>query len=115
MELQATIDLIRQGRKRKRYSQSDMADKLNIVLKTYQNIEGGVTKIDLARLSDIARILELPVKDLIIDEHPSPVSLYGQRDPFYERIINEKDHYIAALESQLQFFKEVLMDQKAAV
>jgi transcriptional regulator with XRE-family HTH domain len=46
-------------------TQPQMAEKLNISLKAYQNFENGVTKIDLERLQEVAKILEVSIDDLI--------------------------------------------------
>jgi len=56
---------IKQLRVAKELTQQDMADKLNMALKTYQNFENGVTKLDYERLKTVAEILEVEVEDLI--------------------------------------------------
>lgn len=57
----------------KNLSQQNIADELNLTVAAYSNIERGVSDINLARLSDIARILdttpiELLSEDLMVRE-----------------------------------------------
>ena len=59
---------IKQLRTIKEFTQQDMADKLAMALKTYQNFENGVTKLDYERLKAVSDILEVDVEDLINSE-----------------------------------------------
>src|SRR5579871_2436775 len=49
----------------KQFTQQEMADAMNLHLKTWQKIENGVTKLDIDRLKQIAEVLETTVEDLI--------------------------------------------------
>ncbi len=59
---------IKKYRDLKELTQQEMADKLYISLKAYQNFENGITKLDLERLQEVAKILEVSVDDLINSE-----------------------------------------------
>lgn len=56
---------IRTIREAKNYSQFYMAYKLNISQNTFSKIELGHVKLTVARLIEIARILEIDVPDLL--------------------------------------------------
>ncbi|AIM35483.1 hypothetical protein KO02_01515 [Sphingobacterium sp. ML3W] len=49
-------------------TQADMAEMLNIHIKTWQKIENGITRIDLERLQQISKILEIPIEDFLNTE-----------------------------------------------
>ena len=59
---------IKRQREQKGLRQKDMADKLNINLRSYQNLESGDVKIDLERLSQIAKILNARIENFIRQE-----------------------------------------------
>lgn len=46
-------------------TQADIADRMAVSLKTYQNFENGLTKLDVDRLKQVAEILNVSVDDLI--------------------------------------------------
>lgn len=102
--------LIKNQRKAKGLSQIDMSRKMNIVLKTYQNIESGATRLDVDRLIQIAELIDLDLSR-IFKLHQD-----GQKDvekEFYNKILTEKEHYIAKLEDDIKFYQEILRDNKA--
>jgi len=59
---------IRKHRELKGLRQQDLADKLSMNLRSYQNLESGATKLDLERLAQIAGILETSMEDLLKQE-----------------------------------------------
>ncbi len=56
---------IKKQRELKGLRQQDLADKLSMNLRSYQNLESGATKLDLERLGQIAEILETTAEDLL--------------------------------------------------
>lgn len=46
-------------------TQREMSERIHLSEKAWQNIENGITKLDIDRLSQIAEILETPLMDLI--------------------------------------------------
>jgi transcriptional regulator with XRE-family HTH domain len=69
MDIMDTARLnIKKRRELKGLRQQDMADKLNMNIRSYQHIENGSTRLDLERLEQIAGILEMPMEDLLKQE-----------------------------------------------
>lgn len=62
---------IKATRLKKNFSQSDMAEKMNIALLNYGKIERGVTELSVKRLYEIANILEVSVNELLNDSTQS--------------------------------------------
>lgn len=110
-------------------TQVEMADKLNIHVKTWQKIENGVTRLDIERLQQIANIFEIPIDDLInveesvnireVKNENNRIGLaiagvtFNERSEnetaLYEKLLEEKDKtieaqtkYIAELEAKLK-------------
>src|SRR5690554_6247909 len=52
-------------RKLKDYTQEDIAEKLNIERRTYANLENNVTKMDIDRMKQIAKIYGLELEELL--------------------------------------------------
>jgi len=104
--------LIKNQRKAKGLSQIDMSRKMNIVLKTYQNIESGATRLDVDRLVQIAELIDLDLGK-IFKIHQENSKQQDVEKEFYSRILTEKEHYIAKLEDDIKFYQEILRENKA--
>jgi transcriptional regulator with XRE-family HTH domain len=66
MEIMDTARLnIKRKREIKGLRQQDMAEKLSMNTRSYQNLESGATKLDLERLEQIASILETSMEELL--------------------------------------------------
>ncbi len=102
-------------RKERGLSQADMADALHIALKTYQNIEGGVTRIDIDRLDQIANVLGVTLHELLGTEKP-PLEgverIVSEEKALYNKIIHDKEVYIARLEDSIRFYQEMLRKER---
>jgi transcriptional regulator with XRE-family HTH domain len=61
------------------YTQRDMSEKIHLSEKAWQNIENGITKLDLERLQQIAEVLEMSLVDLI-----------NAQESFYVHQVNDK-------------------------
>jgi len=101
-------------------TQQDIADKMNMHLKTWQKIENGVTKLDIDRLKQIAEILETTIEDLINVEEGVYINEIKNNDvgfnnstitiqhkseiesQLYERLLTEKDLKIQNLEKEIE-------------
>lgn len=108
---------IKQLRSAKEYTQPEMAEKLGMSLKAYQNFENGITKLDYDRLKSVSQVLEVEVEELINAEdggvfiaeiknnsvgyNGSSVTIHNpesQNDKeLYEKIIASKDDQIKVL------------------
>ncbi|MBE8714434.1 helix-turn-helix domain-containing protein [Sphingobacterium hungaricum] len=107
------LNKIRALRKQNKLSQTDMAENLFIALKTYQNIENGVTKIDIERLQNIAQILNTDIHDLLGNTEEKGIELTGlqsEEKDLYKQIIKEKETYIERLEESLKFYRNIIRE-----
>jgi transcriptional regulator with XRE-family HTH domain len=88
MDIMDTARLnIKKRREQKGLRQQDMADKLNMTVRSYQNLESGSTRLDLERLEQVAGILETSMEELLkqdgyyihqeINEASGPCSSFG--------------------------------------
>ncbi|MEC3880781.1 helix-turn-helix domain-containing protein [Parapedobacter sp. 10938] len=115
MEQTAILAKVKRLRKERGLSQAEMADALHIALKTYQNIEGGITRIDIERLGQIATVLEVTLHDLVGSEkppHEDVERLIAEEKALYNKIIHDKEAYIAQLEDSIRFYREMLREGK---
>lgn len=113
MKSNIILNKIRLLRKLSKLSQTDMADKLFIALKTYQNIENGITKIDIDRLETIALILNTDLTDLLEEIHEKPnvkLGIQSEEKDLYKQIIKEKENYIEQLEESLKFYRNIIRE-----
>ena len=114
---------IKKHREMKGLRQQDMADKLSMNIRTYQNLENGETKLDLERLAQIAEILETPMEELIrqdgifihqeVKEAGSGSGFgtgniynYGIEKETLEKLFAAKDGEIATLKEEIKYLKD---------
>lgn len=103
-------------------TQQEVADKMNMHLKTWQKVENGFTKLDIDRLKEIAEVLETTIEELINTDDGVFINEISGNDigfnnnevnithnhcsdnekALYERIIAEKDKEIAFLRTLLE-------------
>ncbi|MEJ5052720.1 helix-turn-helix domain-containing protein [Sphingobacterium sp. MYb382] len=101
------IDQIRILRRKHNLSQSEMADKLHISMKTYQNIEYGITKIDLDRLEKIMELLNSNWKDFL-ETADLPIENNGDHTIVLEKVLEERNRYIEKLERDVLYYQKLL-------
>lgn len=100
------LDQLKKLRKVRGYTQSGMADQLNISLKAYQNIEYGVTKIDLERLGKILQVFDTNLEAFF---GQNKVSTNSSTDLFlYEKLLEERNRYIEKLEREVLYYQKIL-------
>lgn len=110
---------IKKYRTSKGLRQQDMADKLSMNLKSYQQLENGVTKLDVERLNQISEILDVSIFDLLKSEgiflnqeidqneniYNSEVTINNDisqsERKLFEKMIEDKDQEIAYLRDLL--------------
>ena len=131
MDIMDTARLnIKKHRELKGLRQQDLADKLSINLRSYQNLESGTTKLDLERLEQIADVLETSIDDLLkpegviihqeIKEAIGPGSgsgiynNYGIEEEMLKKLFAAKDEEIQALKDEVNYLKEKV-DQLLAI
>jgi len=111
---------IKKRRINKGYSQEDIAAKLNISQSAYAKIENGITKIDLERLIDITKILEIDLQDLLNIEELKTNNYTNNRitnsPAFVENFnVGIKEAYeetIRILKDQITFLRKQLDNNK---
>jgi transcriptional regulator with XRE-family HTH domain len=81
---------IRFMRQSKGWSQEEMADKLNLSVNGYANIERGETDVQISRLEKIADTLGIELLELFN---------FGERNVFYWTGDNNGDHFCKNLQS----------------
>ncbi|ASS50811.1 MAG: hypothetical protein A3D31_14770 [Candidatus Fluviicola riflensis] len=84
----------------KNLSQQNIADELNLTVAAYSNIERGVSDINLARLSDIARILDTTPIELLSDD-----LIVREPNLHYQNNINQQ---LLLMMKQLELFQNQL-------
>jgi len=107
-------------------TQQEMADKLNMHLKTWQKIENGVTKLDIDRVKQIAEILDSTIEDLINAEEGVYINEIKNNDvgfnnssitiqhkseievQLFERLLKEKDSKITDLQTEISRLWDLL-------
>lgn len=113
MNSKIILNRIKTLRKQNRLSQSDMAEQLFIALKTYQNIENGITKIDIERLQAIAKVLHTDMYDLLGHSKKREIEFSGiqsEEKDLYKQLIKEKEMYIERLEESLAFYRNIIRE-----
>ncbi len=117
MAPQQILSRIKRLRKDLSLSQADMAASLHIALKTYQNIESGITRIDIERLQQIAQVLSSDITQLldIVEPERKTAKLTCEAKELYTQIIRDKEAYISQLEESVRFYREILRDSKVYV
>jgi|SRR5690606_18321307 len=118
MEQSSILTRIKEIRKRRGWSQSEMADRLSVALKTYQNLESGITRMDLDRLRQVADIFEVELIDLL--GYQSKPDAYidrfiNEEKALYDKIIQDKETYIKRLEESLKIYQEMLIGRSQDV
>ncbi|MGV3761203.1 helix-turn-helix domain-containing protein [Parapedobacter sp.] len=116
MEQAIILLKVKRLRKERGLSQAGMADALHIALKTYQNIEGGITRVDIERLGQIANVLDVTLHELVGDDRALPLDVehfMREEKALYNKIIHDKEVYIAQLEDSIRFYREMLKEGKA--
>lgn len=114
MDIMDTARLnIKRRREIKGLRQQDMAEKLNMNIRSYQNLEGGSTKLDLERLGQLAEILETTIEELLkqeglyIHQEINEIKDSGSGFVYHQEISNALiEKVIAAKESENQALKE---------
>ena len=105
---------IKRHRELKGLRQQDMADKLSMNIRSYQNLEGGATKLDLERLGQIAEILETSTEELlrpegiIIHQEVRDNASNSNNGLFYNYGIEEAmlNKLLAAKDEEIKYLKE---------
>lgn len=99
---------IRDIRKRRGFSQSDMAKKLGISQRAYSKIELNETQLNWKKLNQIAAILNIGVWELVdTKKEYNPKKNVGEQSVnLLQQLINQYENRIEALEQQVAELKQ---------
>jgi transcriptional regulator with XRE-family HTH domain len=121
MDIMDTARLnIKKHRELKGLRQQDMADKLNMNIRSYQHLENGETKLDIERLERIAGILETTMEELLRPEgyyfhqeigetretSSGFVYHFGIEENILNKLLAAKDDEIKTLKDEIKYLKE---------
>lgn len=121
MDIMDTARLnIKKRREQKGLRQQDVADRLNMNIRSYQNLESGVTKLDVERLAQLAEVLEAPIEELLKQEgvyiHQEIQEIKDSGSGFvyyqevsgklFEKLLDAKETEIQSLKEENKYLKE---------
>ena len=111
-----TYEIIRLLREEKEWSQKDMAEKLDMSVNGYAKIERGETGINIARLEQIAAVLDVDTHDLIplSDGNSAYLVIKGDNNQANGIVYNNKEELqieIEKLKLMLKHKNELLEQQ----
>ena len=111
-----TYEIIRLLREEKEWSQKDMAEKLDMSVNGYAKIERGETGINIARLEQIAAVLDVDTHDLIplSDGNSAYLVIKGDNNQANGIVYNNKEELqieIEKLKLMLKHKDELLEQQ----
>ena len=110
-------DNIRKRRKERKLTQEEMADRLDISLTAYRDLEKGHTNIVNTNVIRIAELLETSTEELVLGYRPvqAPGKLledmrseYGNRMSVMERRIADLEKLVASLEETIRSKNEII-------
>lgn len=122
---------IRFIRELKGWSQEEMAEKLNLSVGSYANIERGKTNIQYSRLEQISEVLDMTLGELInldektlqftlaVDENSNnnqliPINISNKRLKLQHKIemdrlkIEQQEKEISLLQEEINYLKEII-------
>jgi transcriptional regulator with XRE-family HTH domain len=115
-QLAEVKDRIKKLRELKGFTQTQLAQKLNMTVRNYQNLENGDKDISFSELQIIADALEMSIASLVsfdtkmvfnnckVDGNSANYinSIVNGAEKLYEKLLIEKDNYINDLQKQIQ-------------
>ena len=110
-------DNIRRMRKASRLTQEEMANKLDISLTAYRDLEKGSTNIVNANVMKIAQLLDTSTEELVLGYRPvqTPAKLledmrseYGGRISSMQRRITDLEKLVETLEETINTKNEII-------
>lgn len=115
MSIQDTIRLLRETN---RWSQEEMAQRLNMSLNGYAKIERGETKLHLDKLTQIAQLFNIDVVELMAAQHKGLVFFMNEQcdnmgASYYGTVQNHRDSQAEIEKLQLIIqYKNEIIEQK---
>lgn len=90
---------IRHFRKLKGFSQDDLAHELDISLTAYSKIERNITDVNFSRLSQIAKVLNITLVDLLSADKKGKTR--NEENENLKKVISEKNKEIILLQKKI--------------
>ena len=110
-------DKIRTMRELRHWSQEEMAARLSMSTNGYAKLERGETRLNIPKLEQIARVLDVDLNDLMAISERSVICLFNENGPhsnnYYANSSQELTAEINRMQQQLQY-QEALAAQKDA-
>ena len=100
---------IKKYRELRNYTQAYMSDRLNISQNTYSKIETGGIKLTVERLRQIAKILEVPVEDILTNDNQSFTFNNSNIDKFYGYIETIKEDNKELIQATINVLNEQIV------
>ncbi len=125
MMLHDTIKRIRESRQ---MTQEEVAERLNLAVRSYMRIESGETRLDWDRIRAIAGVYEMTPEDLVASQEQPIIqtlnnndqigtnngpsfncNFYGADKELYDQMITQLREEIARMREDMAFLREELI------
>ena len=108
-------------RKARKFTQKDMADKLNLEVSGYTKRENGQTKIRMDQWIELAKILNIPLENIFEEDERQSLTFKDNATGNYcanniyisvpEALLETQQKYIQKLEEENAELKQLLMKE----
>ena len=98
---------VRRIREEKQWTQEFIANKLEISQNTYSKIESGSIKLTIDRISELSKILDMPIEDMLSDDTKTFHLNNNHIEKFYiENLQEENKGLVQSLKDQVKYLQE---------
>ena len=98
---------VRRIREEKQLTQDFIAHKLEISQNTYSKIESGSIKLTIDRISELSKILDVPIEDMLSDDTKTFHLNNNHIEKFYiENLQEENKGLVQSLKDQVKYLQE---------
>lgn len=98
---------VRRIREEKQWTQEFIANKLEISQNTYSKIESGSIKLTIDRISELSKILDVPIEDMLCDDTKTFHLNNNHIEKFYiENLQEENKGLVQSLKDQVKYLQE---------
>jgi transcriptional regulator with XRE-family HTH domain len=98
---------VRRIREEKQWTQEFIANKLEISQNTYSKIESGSIKLTIDRISELSKILDVPIEDMLSDDTKTFHLNNNHIEKFYiENLQEENKGLVQSLKDQVKYLQE---------
>ncbi|MEI6310919.1 MAG: helix-turn-helix transcriptional regulator [Bacteroidota bacterium] len=98
---------VRRIREEKQWTQEFIANKLEISQNTYSKIESGSIKLTIDRISELSKILEVPIEDMLSDDTKTFHLNNNHIEKFYiENLQEENKGLVQSLKDQVKYLQD---------